>query len=340
MAPDKLAPEDPRATHQTATIRGRKYHYLLAEPTAPATGTILLAHGFPDLSLGWRYQVPLLAGLGLRVVVPDMLGYGRTDSPSDLAAFSHKSMAADLAALAEHVAPGERVFLGGHDWGGSLAWRAALWHPGLFRGVFVVCTPFRPPEKAYVDVETLGKIVPSFRYQAQLAGPDVEREIAGEARLRQFLNGVYGGRGPAGELAFDVSRGVLFDNLPSMGPSPLLDEAEVDYYVAEFARSGMRGPTNWYRMRRINFDEERELVGEGGADPVIKVPSLFIAARDDAALPPSLADGMEQWFDSLRKEVVPGGHWALWQSADEANGHIADFLTGLIKAGDAPKASI
>jgi soluble epoxide hydrolase / lipid-phosphate phosphatase len=35
-------------------------------------------HGFPDLSAGWRYQIPLFLELGCRVVVPDMMGYGET----------------------------------------------------------------------------------------------------------------------------------------------------------------------------------------------------------------------------------------------------------------------
>lgn len=35
-------------------------------------------HGFPDLSMGWRYQIPTLLNLGLRVVAPDCMGYGRT----------------------------------------------------------------------------------------------------------------------------------------------------------------------------------------------------------------------------------------------------------------------
>lgn len=39
---------------------------------------VLQIHGWPDLSLGWRYQIPLLLSLGLRVVAPDMMGYGGT----------------------------------------------------------------------------------------------------------------------------------------------------------------------------------------------------------------------------------------------------------------------
>lgn len=37
-------------------------------------------HGFPDLSMGWRYQIPVLVEMGFRVVGPDCMGYGRTVS--------------------------------------------------------------------------------------------------------------------------------------------------------------------------------------------------------------------------------------------------------------------
>lgn len=37
-------------------------------------------HGFPDLSMGWRYQIPHLLKLGFRVIAPDCIGYGRSVS--------------------------------------------------------------------------------------------------------------------------------------------------------------------------------------------------------------------------------------------------------------------
>lgn len=37
-------------------------------------------HGWPDLSMGWRYQIPLLVDMGFRVLAPDMMGYGGTVS--------------------------------------------------------------------------------------------------------------------------------------------------------------------------------------------------------------------------------------------------------------------
>jgi len=130
------------------------------------------------------------------------------------------------------VAPGEQIFLGGHDWGGAFVWRMALWQPGLVRAVFSVCTPYTPPSPVYEDLPALVGRLPNFTYQLQLAGPDVVRELAGEARLRQFLNGLYGGRGPSGEPIFTMARGVLFENLDKVGPSPILSAEEMDFYVS------------------------------------------------------------------------------------------------------------
>ena len=37
-------------------------------------------HGFPDLAVGWRYQIPILLQLEFRVIAVDCLGYGETVS--------------------------------------------------------------------------------------------------------------------------------------------------------------------------------------------------------------------------------------------------------------------
>lgn len=75
---------DPRVKYQTATLNGVEYNYILAEPASGnVVDTIFLIHGWPDMSLGWRNQIPYLLSKGLRVVAPDMMGYGGTDAPED-----------------------------------------------------------------------------------------------------------------------------------------------------------------------------------------------------------------------------------------------------------------
>ena len=58
----------------------------------------------------------------------------------------------------------------------------------------------------------------------------------------------------------------------------------------------------------------------------IDIPVLFIQATDDAALPPSLSEGMERFVPHLTRREVKAGHWALWQKPVEVNGMIAEWL--------------
>lgn len=346
MPVDKLRPNDPRVSSVTATVRGKTYHYLDGKPWGVPRATILLVHGWPDLAFGWRYQVPFLMNLGLRVIVPDMLGYGGTDAPQDLALYSLKSVCDDLAELVRQVTPSphEKIILGGHDWGGMVVWRFALWHPELLRGVFSICTPYLGPSPVYRDLEATVKMLPNFRYQLQLAGPDVEREVGSDpAKIRGLLSGLYGAQGPNGERVFTVDQGVHFELLDKMGASPLLSEDEVAFYVRQYARNGMRGPLNWYRTRRINYEEELALLG--GEDhqqppPKVQPPALMVVASKDAALPPRMAEGMAASFESLRMAEVDGTHWSLWEPvAEQTNGHIGKFVEELL-GGTSVKASI
>ena len=97
VSSDKISPNDSRVSHQQTTLNGRRYRkhsaqshqygldsqmyvdYILGQPqNGQFRGTIFLIHGWPDMSFGWRYQIPALIKMGLRVVAPDMMGYGGT----------------------------------------------------------------------------------------------------------------------------------------------------------------------------------------------------------------------------------------------------------------------
>ncbi|KAK3322165.1 Alpha/Beta hydrolase protein [Apodospora peruviana] len=350
--PDKITPNDPRVEHHTFTTSSNKttYHYLLANTPAPPTGTVLLVHGWPDLSFGWRYQITALLALNLRVVVPDMLGYGRTDAPEPLHLYSLKHVSADLAELMASVlgSPNQKFIIGGHDWGGFLVWRFVLYHPQLVQGVFSVCTPYSPPRTAYVDLETLvNKFAPTFKYQLQLAGPHVEREVVGEKRVRTFVNGMFGGRTSDGQHLFSTEKGINFGVLEKgIGECPLLSKEEVDFYVQEYGRRGdkpLRGPLNWYRTTKIKFDEELPLAqaGVGGPEKKVGPPAMIVVATKDIALPPQMSKNMEHYFERLTIRTVNTSHWALLEDPKAVNGHIAEFVTAVLE-GEKPaiKASI
>ncbi|KAJ3484894.1 hypothetical protein NLG97_g6947 [Lecanicillium saksenae] len=183
---DKLKPRDPRVKYFTAPIRGKTYGYMVAEPTSTPIDTILLVHGFPDFSFGWRYQIPHLLSLGYKVIAPDALGYATTDAPQELEAYSGSSLADDIADLGRYiVGPNAKLIVGGHDMGGQISWQVAIRHPQLVKAVFSVCTPILEVSDTYSSLKDMiaaGKWT-HFGYQLQFAGADVEEKIQGREKI-------------------------------------------------------------------------------------------------------------------------------------------------------------
>ncbi|RAH49931.1 alpha/beta fold hydrolase [Aspergillus brunneoviolaceus CBS 621.78] len=330
MAVDKIdVTGDPRVERRSANLNGNTYSYLYSEPESGVyRATIFLLHGFPDLSMGWRYQIPMLLNLGLRVVAPDCLGYGQTDAPENIHLYSHRNCANDIKELAS-LLDAHQIILGGHDWGAALAYRVALWHPTLVSHVFTVCVPYAPPTRKYLSLEALTerRIAPHFGYQLQFRGRALERNLQGTAAIARFLSALYGGRTADEEksVAFDAEVGVLWDRLEKVAGSGLLSEVELEYYAAEFARNGLRGPLNWYRTRKINYEDELAILNRR-----ITAPLLFIQALKDPALPPNLGGGMTRTIPHLTYKQVNTGHWALWQKPEEVNKIIAWWLEEVV----------
>jgi len=330
---------DTRVSRKTALLNGHPYHYLYGEPQGGRfRATVVLIHGFPDISLGWRYQIPFLLERGFRVVAPDLMGFGGTACPrvppNPINLFGVKRAADDIAELARQLgAP--KIILGGHDWGGFVVWRTAQWHPELVSHVFSICTTYTAPHEQYRSTEELvNGPLPQFGYQLHLASPEVEAAIQTKERMRQFLNGTYGGKGPNGEVLFDPAKGVLFENLPKVGKSKLFSDKEMDYYVEEFSRNGLHGTLNWYRQRKENWEEDQELLGERS---YISIPTLFIQALYDSVLLPSMSKGMDKYLKNLTKTEVEATHWALTQKPEEVNAIIGSWLD---KVGFGTKSSL
>jgi soluble epoxide hydrolase/lipid-phosphate phosphatase len=326
---NKLVPNDPRVRYESADVRGNKYTYILAEPKGEVVDTIFLCHGWPDMAFGWRYQIPFLVDQGYRVVAPNMLGYAGTARPEAIEAYTFKSVAEDIRELARQLlGPDPNIILGGHDWGGAVVWRVAMWFPELIKAVFSVCTPFFPVQTQYFALEDIiaGGRLHNFKYQLKLGGPEVEARLQGPEGCRQLLTALYGGTTPEGGAGFSVSDGPIYENLPKLGPSPLVSAAEMDHYVEQYTLQDapeLRGPLNWYRTRKANFDADLPLAK---TFTQIEMPALFICATRDTALPPEMSAGMEKAFKQLTRGEVNASHWALWQAADQVNEQILSWL--------------
>ncbi|KAK1998021.1 alpha/beta-hydrolase [Colletotrichum falcatum] len=324
----------PEYKYKSAHLNGVKYNYIHAEPAGKVVGTIFLIHGWPDLSMGWRKQIPYLLSQGLRVIAPDMMGYGGTDAPQDVGLYTFKRASDDIAALASHLGV-SRIVLGGHDWGGAVVYRAALWHPELVAAFFVVSTPFAPPRLSYVDAALA---LPTLHYQLQFRTDDVQDYIGHPAaqnvtRVRQIINTIYGARLPDGTSAFNSSgQGLDLDRLDGVTEdTPLMTRPELDFYVANYATDPFNCTLNWYRTGELNWRDELTMLLDGGPFAAkFAQPALYIGGAQDTALPPVLSTGMEAYFDSLARGVVNGSHWVMLERPTEVNNLIGGWLGGSV----------
>ncbi|KAG0276474.1 hypothetical protein BGZ96_003261, partial [Linnemannia gamsii] len=94
--------------------------------------------------------------------------------------------------------------------------------------------------------------------------------------------------------------------------------AELDYLVQEYSRSGFRGPLNYYKTGKVNFDDEL------AAFPlkhqrVIHTPSWMVLAKNDIYLLPSMAEGMAATVPNVKFATVDAGHFCMTEKAEEVN---------------------
>ncbi|KAI5195463.1 hypothetical protein E4T38_09046 [Aureobasidium subglaciale] len=330
MSVDKIALDDSRISHCEAVLNGQRYHYILGIPEHQAfSATIFLIHGWPDLSYGWRYQIPFLIQQNMRVVVPDMMGYGRTDAPqsppADLHLYSIKRAADDIAELAKQLGAPE-IILGGHDWGGAVVYRTAQWYPKLVTHLFSICTPYTAPSRQFISLKQMvDGPLPQFGYQIQLSEPGLENDLKAYDQIRRFLQAVYGGRSERGRSCFRPDIGLDFEAMKTIGTAPSLSGQELNHYTSEYMRHGLHGPLNWYRTRLINFEDDLKL-----GTKMVKQPVLFITGKLDEVLKPAMSTGMENFIPQLRKEEVETGHWALTEAPAEVNKCIGSWLKEIV----------
>lgn len=90
----------------------------------PQRPTVALIHGFPSTKEMWDPVIELLAER-FHVVAYDVRGAGTSAAPPSVAAYDFERLGDDFAAVAEATAPGKRIHLVGHDWGGLQGWEFA-----------------------------------------------------------------------------------------------------------------------------------------------------------------------------------------------------------------------
>jgi pimeloyl-ACP methyl ester carboxylesterase len=118
---------------------------------------VVLLHGFPEFWFGWRHQLGPLAEAGFRVVAPDMRGYNLSSKPPRVSDYTLDVLARDVRDLIAERGE-ESACVAGHDWGGAVAWAAAMYHPEAVRRLAILNAPHpRAFARALRDPRQLAK---------------------------------------------------------------------------------------------------------------------------------------------------------------------------------------
>jgi pimeloyl-ACP methyl ester carboxylesterase len=303
-------PRSPRS-RRVDLVTGLSYHLLEWGDADSSDLTVVLIHGFLDLSWGWSATCD--AGLGDRfhVVAPDMRGHGDSDRVGAGGYYHFADYIADVDALCDHL-PDRPLALVGHSMGGSIASYFAgvfperVSHLALLEGIGPPELPVSQPDRIRSWIKgwrkarsRSPKIYPSVeaaaerlrKHDARL-DPDLAQTLA-ERGTREVSPVREGQQGPAGLDNHDGGRVFKHDPLHlTMGPYPF------QVALAE---------TLWARV----------------ACPVLAVD----AADSEMLLPEAERERRYAAFANLRREVVADARHMLQRHQPAAlSALLCDFL--------------
>jgi pimeloyl-ACP methyl ester carboxylesterase len=293
---------------------------------------VVLCHGFPESWYSWRHQLTALAAAGFHAVAPDMRGYGQSDRPQAIDQYTLLHLVGDMVGLLDALGV-EQAVIAGHDWGAPVAWHAALLRPDRFRAVIGLSVPFRP-RGPVAPTSVMPRREDAIFYQLYFQQPgEAEAELERDVRQTfvKMLGNVPPGVPAGGPVGMVPRGGGFLTRIPSPTALPAwLSEADIDFYVGQFERTGFRGGLNWYR----NIDRNWELLAPF-AGAKVTVPALYMAGDRDLVV---AFRGMDQVITNLANDVVklrnkimlPGcGHWTQQERAADVSAAMIDFLREL-----------
>lgn len=256
---------------------------------------VVLVHGFPDFSYGWRAVIPLLSD-EYRVYAPDLRGYAGTDRARK--GYDVAGLSADLLSLLDALAredgwpAGARVHLMGHDWGATVGWRAVNDAPDRFASWTALDVP---PLRTLLDAMEASPEQRRYRrFLAQLVSPFSPFILAayrGERRAEVFYRE---------ELVHDEA----------------LSPEDMPWYEAAFdQRADTIGPIKLYRQ--IVF-HQRSARHDAETAAKVEVPTLVLwGAQDHYMLSPMAAQSCQQVSARCESEVFPdAGHYLQWDAPE------------------------
>lgn len=264
---------------------------------------VVLLHGFPELNVSWRRQIPALTAAGYRVVAPNQRGYAGSVRDGS---YRTPDLAADVVAMLDAL-HADRAVIVGHDWGGAAAWTVAHLYPERVRALVALNCP--PPR---VLVQALLRSPAQLRkswYVFFFQLPVLPERFVSENMPRTLVAGSH--------------------NRDAWNRELLTPYAEAFATPAD-----AHGPVNWYRaaLRGALRHPRRRL-------RPIDVPVLVIWGMHDRFLgrelvsPEALLGTLAFGNTADVVEIDSAGHFVQNEAPDEVNRALLGWLDEHVGAG-------
>ena len=303
---------------------------------------LVFVHGWPELGISWRHQLPVFAALGFRAIAPDMRGYGRSSVYARHEDYALEHSVRDMLGLLDALGA-ERAVWVGHDWGSPVVWSLASHHPERCHAVVNLCVPYFAAGFApdnflpLVDRVTYPQAVyPAGQWEYMrfyeenfpAAQAAMEADVGRTVRAL-FRRGNAAGVGKPGRTAEVRRDGGWFGGTGIAPDVPrdasVLSEADERAYVSALQRNGFFGPDSWYmnHARNVAFAAGAR---DGG---VLRLPVLFLHADYDTTcetVVSPLAEPMRRDCRDLTEVHVASGHWMAQEQPVAVNAALARFL--------------
>lgn len=282
---------------------------------AGATGrpVLVFLHGFPEGAFVWDALLEHFSkdeNGGYRCVAPNLRGFEKSSSPNEVSAYRPKFLVQDIAALVAMETGGTQPLacLVAHDWGGAVAWNFANQHPHLTRRLAIINSPH--PGTFLRELKTNPVQQQASAYMNFLISEDAEQLLTDDdfARLWKFLT-------------YEFSNGRA---------TPWLTESVKNQYRAVWSQ-GLRGGCNYYRASPLRPPRAEDPAAAAVELPksmlMVTLPTLVVWGMDDAALPPELIEGLDEYVPDLTLHKIPDAtHWIIHEQPALVTRLLQDFL--------------
>jgi pimeloyl-ACP methyl ester carboxylesterase len=280
----------------------------------PANAAVILLHGFPESHRTWREIAPRLER-DFHLIMPDQRGFAGSDRPQEVDEYKTDILIDDIFALADALSL-ERFALVGHDWGGAIAWAAALRGDPRLTRLAIVNAPH-----------------PAAFQKSMI-------EDASQREASQYINFF---RSPAAEQAVEaMGLEAFFEKvIGSNSDLSKISDAEKRQHLTDWAQPGaLTAMLNWYRASPVVVPPP------GLTVPLpdmllrfaskIRVPTLVVWGMADSALLPVQLESLDTLVDNLTVVKLPGvTHFAPWEAPDAVTQALEPFLAADAEASAA-----